>query len=189
MNQQQNLFVKRGTGTVDSASYSRRNAEEEEVQFFDSVFDIPPRPFRKFRTVSAEESKMEEEFNSFVVEVGRRLSSNVTTDDAYYTRREIQLPLSNSAQAQRSAQQLHENDFEPLPRTISGTPGAGFVSDVPNDDEFCNFIRMNIDDPFDDSRKTPSRLTERRSTAFCQEVDRCVVWGGSRSCGRISSCP
>jgi hypothetical protein len=136
MNQQQNLFVKRGTGTVDSASYSRRNAEEEEVQFFDSVFDIPPRPFRKFRTVSAEESKMEEEFNSFVVEVGRRLSSNVTTYDAYYTRREIQLPLSNSAQAQRSAQQLHENDFEPLPRTISGTPGAGSVSDVPNDDEF-----------------------------------------------------
>ncbi len=74
---------------------------------------------------------------------------------------------------------VHENDFEPLQRTISGTPGAGFVSDVPNDDEFCNFIRMNIDDPFDDSRKTPSRLTERRSTAFCQEVDRCVVWGGS----------
>jgi hypothetical protein len=48
---------------------------------------------------------------------------------------------------QESSQQLHENDFfdrdddvfEPLP----------FSRLVSDDDEFCDFIRMNTHDPFD----------------------------------------
>ena len=48
---------------------------------------------------------------------------------------------------QESSQQLHENDFVDGDDDFEPLPVSLLVSD---DDEFCDFIRMNTHDPFDD---------------------------------------
>ncbi len=119
------------------------------------VCDLPPLPFRDFRDVSAgTQSSTEEEFNRFVAEVARRLSS--TENSAATSTKQQNLFVKcettdtssrGKVLAEESTQQLHENDFfggcdddfEPL-------PVYRLVSD---DDEFCDFIRMNTHDPFE----------------------------------------
>ena len=117
---------------------------------FGTVFDLPPLPFRDFHDVPAgTQTSTEEEFNIFVAEVARQLSStdnSSETSTMFVKRDTTETSSRGKILVQESSQQLHENDFFDRDDDFEPLPVSLLVSD---DDEFCDFIRMNTHDPFD----------------------------------------
>eukprot|EP00970_Alexandrium_tamarense_P012583 scaffold2954_cov195-Alexandrium_tamarense.AAC.22 len=111
---------------------------------FGMVFDLPPLPFRDFRDVPAgTQTSPEEEFNIFVASTD---NSSTKQQSLFLKRDTTETSSRGKILVQESSQELHENDFVDGDDDFEPLPVSRLVSDY---DEFCDFIRMNIHDPFD----------------------------------------
>eukprot|EP01082_Thalassiosira_pseudonana_P010062 g8890.t1 g8890 contig34:376484-377137(+) len=115
---------------------------------FGMVFDLPPLPFRDFRDVPAgTQTSTEEEFNIFVASTDNSSETSTKQQSLFVKRDTTKTSSRAKILVQESSQQLHENDFFDHDDVFEPLPFSRLVSD---DDEFCEFIRMNTHDPFDD---------------------------------------